>query len=258
MKLTTVQHGAYFLLLMAYWRERSPLKDSDDELRSITKTDRSEWKKMRPVIAEFFKVADGVWWHKRVEQEMAAADERSKKAKEKAQKGADARWKDRQKGATGDAPSIPQALPEDKPNQCPPPSPLPTELRSVKKSASAPGPACPVDVPETVWADWLALRKKKRAPVTDTVISGARAEAEKAAMPLAEFLAVWCTRGSQGLQAEWLISGRSGASTEPAWRKDARERMQAAVPSIAEKSGPPAHEFFELEAKNVTPPALGR
>lgn len=258
MKLTTVQHGAYFLLLMAYWRERSPLKDSDDELRSITKTDRAEWKKMRPVIAEFFKVADGVWWHKRVEQEMAAADERSKKAKEKAQKGADARWKDRPKDATGDAPSIPQALPEDKPNQCPPPSPLPTELRSVKKSASAPDPACPVDVPETVWADWLALRKKKRAPVTDTVISGARAEAEKAAMPLAEFLAVWCTRGSQGLQAEWLTSGKSGQSTEPAWRKDARKRMQEAVPSIAEKSGPPAHEFFELEAKNVTPSALGR
>lgn len=125
MKLTTVQHGAYFLLLMAYWRERSPLKDDDNELRSITKTERAEWRKMRPVLAAFFKVADGVWWHKRVEQEMAAADERSKKAKEKAQKGADARWKDKPKDATGDAPSIPQALPEDKLNECPPPSPLP-------------------------------------------------------------------------------------------------------------------------------------
>lgn len=203
MKLTTVQHGAYFLLLMAYWRERSPLKDSDDELRSITKTDRAEWKKMRPVIAEFFKVADGVWWHKRVEQEMAAADERSKKAKEKAQKGADARWKDKPKDATGDAPSIPQALPEDKPNQCPLPSPLPTELRSEKKSASAPPPR-PDDVSEQVWKDWLQLRKTKRATVSLTVLDEARAESLKAGLPFERFLAVWCARGSQGMQADWL------------------------------------------------------
>jgi len=125
MKLTTVQHGAYFLLLMAYWRERSPLKDDDGELRSITKTERAEWKRMRPVLAEFFKVADGVWWHKRVEQEMAEADKRSAAAKLKAQKGADARWKDKDKSTPSDAPSILQALPDDKPKECPTPSPLP-------------------------------------------------------------------------------------------------------------------------------------
>lgn len=125
MKLTTVQHGAYFLLLMAYWRERSPLKDDDDELRSITKTERAEWRRMRPVLAAFFKVGEGVWWHKRVEQEMAEADKRSLAAKVKAQKGADARWKDKDKSPPSDAPSMPRGLPEDKPKECPPPSPLP-------------------------------------------------------------------------------------------------------------------------------------
>ncbi len=128
MKLTTVQHGAYFLLLMAYWRERAPLKDDDDELRSITKTERAEWRRMRPVLSPFFKVGEGVWWHKRVEEEMSKADNRSKAAKEKAQKGADARWKDKDKDASSDAPSIPQAKPDDVPRQCPPPSP--SSLRS--------------------------------------------------------------------------------------------------------------------------------
>lgn len=61
----------------------------------------------------------------------------------------------------------------------------------------------------------------------------------------------------------WLRSDQERVTVkpgggEPAWRRDARERMQAAVPGIAEKSGPPAHEFFELEAKNATPIALGR
>lgn len=48
-----------------------------------------------------------------------------------------------------------------------------------------------------------------------------------------------------------------GKPSEPAWRRDARERMQAAVPSIAEKSSGTAHEFFEAEVKNVTPIRLG-
>jgi hypothetical protein len=62
----------------------------------------------------------------------------------------------------------------------------------------------PEDVPEKVWEDWTALRKAKKAPVTDTVVAGARREATKAGMPFDAFLAVWCMRGSQGLQAEWL------------------------------------------------------
>lgn len=128
MKLTTVQHGAYFLLLMAYWRERSPLKDDDDELRSITKTERPEWKRMRPVLAPFFKVGDGVWWHKRVEQEMAEADKRAKAASGKAKAAADARWGKSKEECPGHAPSNAQAVQEDKLNECPPPSP--SSLRS--------------------------------------------------------------------------------------------------------------------------------
>jgi hypothetical protein len=62
----------------------------------------------------------------------------------------------------------------------------------------------PADVGQQVWADWFALRKAKRAPVTATVIEGARKEAAKAGMTLEEFLKVWCQRGSQGLQADWL------------------------------------------------------
>ena len=64
--------------------------------------------------------------------------------------------------------------------------------------------ACPHDVDDEVWQDWLKLRKAKRAPVTETVIKGARAESSKAGMSLEAFLRVWCRRGSQGLEAAWL------------------------------------------------------
>lgn len=62
----------------------------------------------------------------------------------------------------------------------------------------------PDDVDPQTWGDWLALRKAKRAPVTETVIREARREAAKAGMAFGQFLAVWCRRGSQGLEADWL------------------------------------------------------
>jgi hypothetical protein len=80
--------------------------------------------------------------------------------------------------------------------------PLTTRRAPTKKGADAPSPPEGVD-PQT-WADWLQLRKAKKAPVTETVIRNATAEAKKAGMSLTRFLEVWCARGSQGLQAEWL------------------------------------------------------
>jgi len=64
--------------------------------------------------------------------------------------------------------------------------------------------ACPPVVSEQVWQDWLQLRKSKKASVTETVIKGARSEAEKLGWALERFLVEWCTRGSQGLKAEWV------------------------------------------------------
>lgn len=64
--------------------------------------------------------------------------------------------------------------------------------------------ACPPDVDQQIWDDWKQLRKAKKAPVTETVVSNARKEASKANMSFSDFLSVWCARGSQGLQADWL------------------------------------------------------
>lgn len=73
-----------------------------------------------------------------------------------------------------------------------------------ESAARAPTLPRPTDVTEKTWRDWCALRKAKRAPVSETVVDGAREEADKAQMTLERFLAVWCMRGSQGLQASWL------------------------------------------------------
>lgn len=65
-------------------------------------------------------------------------------------------------------------------------------------------PKCPEGVDPQVWADWVALRKSKGAPVSATTLHGAEDEAAKAGMTLEAFLREWCVRGSQGLKADWL------------------------------------------------------
>lgn len=62
----------------------------------------------------------------------------------------------------------------------------------------------PEDVGDQVWSDWIALRKGKRAVVTETVVTQARSEAAKAGLSLEDFFKIWCLRGSQGLQADWI------------------------------------------------------
>lgn len=72
MHLSTEQHGAYLLLIMHHWRH-GPLPDDDEELATIARLPLPAWKKMRPKIGAFFRVVDGIWTHKRVEQEKSDA-----------------------------------------------------------------------------------------------------------------------------------------------------------------------------------------
>lgn len=96
--------------------------------------------------------------------------------------------------ANSNASSVINALPEKR-----------REEKSIDiKKERATSVACPPDVDKQIWDDWKQLRKAKKAPVTETVVSSARQEASKANMSFSDFLTVWCARGSQGLQAEWL------------------------------------------------------
>lgn len=117
--LTRDEHGAYFLLMMAYWRNGGPLPDDDKRLGAIVKASPKEWKALRPTLAEFFTIADGSWSQKRIDAELVAAKDRSKKNEARAKKAAQARWDTCQEDAPSNAPSIQEALPEDMLGQCP-------------------------------------------------------------------------------------------------------------------------------------------
>jgi len=77
------------------------------------------------------------------------------------------------------------------------------EVEKERKKVSAVAPR-PEDVNQQVWDDWVALRKRKGTTISETAIEGAREEAAKIGWTLQQFLVEWCTRGSQGLKAEWI------------------------------------------------------
>lgn len=69
--LTTVQHGAYMLLIMEYWK-RGGLPDDDRKLAAFARMTPEQWTEHRDTIADFFQPG---WKHKRIDAEMAKADE---------------------------------------------------------------------------------------------------------------------------------------------------------------------------------------
>lgn len=99
-----------------------------------------------------------------------------------------------------------------------------------------------------MWDDWLALRARKRAPVTQTVLDGARSEAQKAGMPLADFLAVWCMRGSQGLQADWLMADqrRAAAGSLETFRERDERRARERYLELVGRSPKPAVTLVDV------------
>jgi len=71
---------------------------------------------------------------------------------------------------------------------------------STKKNTVAP----PTGVTDSVWQDWLILRKTKRAAVTQSALDGIAREASKAGISLQEALETCCMRGWSGFKAQWL------------------------------------------------------
>jgi uncharacterized protein YdaU (DUF1376 family) len=68
--LSTMEHGAYLLLLIVSWR--SPgcrLPDNDTMLARYTRMTLDKWRKAKPILAPFFQIRDGFWHQARLQDE---------------------------------------------------------------------------------------------------------------------------------------------------------------------------------------------
>ena len=90
-----------------------------------------------------------------------------------------------------------------------------TNNHNIKTKATAPKVATPDGVSDSVWNDFLILRKAKKMAVTSTALKGLVREATKANKPLEEVLAICCERGWGGFKAEWVAEQTQKAKDLP-------------------------------------------
>lgn len=109
--LTTMEHGAYLLLLMEAWRRPNcDLPDDDKMLARMTGLAADEWAGIKSTIMSFWNY-DGrskMWKQKRLTKERDSAKKRSKSQADKATK----RWSKTEKD---DAAAMPEGCPDTEP-----------------------------------------------------------------------------------------------------------------------------------------------
>jgi uncharacterized protein YdaU (DUF1376 family) len=229
-RLTMLQHGAYTLLIDSCY-DREVFPTLEQALEWTWASTEAEVEAVKFVLSRFFVLdKEGCYvqdrilqellhYHKNADTNKRIADEREAKRKDNSTKRV-------------------QSVDEPPPNH----KPLTTNHKTKRDSATV--VACPLDVRDQVWNDWVSLRKSKKAPITETVIEGARKEAFKLNWPLDKFLVEWCTRGSQGLKAEWITP----AKQNPA------DIVRLTVPMSNEPD--PALEKIKADDKKAVPPSL--
>jgi len=200
--LSLLEDAIYSRMLRRYYLQEQPLPVDVAQLARLCGARSSdELAAVDAVLAEFFHLEEDGWHNKRADEEIARFQDKQNKAKASAE----ARWsKPAMRTQCGRNANALPTQSEGNALQTPDTN-ISSSLRSEESARKrALAVARPDDVAEQTWSDWTALRKAKKAPVTETVLKQARAEARKAGMAFDAFLAVWCARGSQGLQADWL------------------------------------------------------
>lgn len=195
--LSIVEDLAFRRLLDLYYTQEKPIPNRTQEVARRIRMAKHE-NAIQTVLEEFFMfdMANDCWTHKRCDETISAYQAKAERNRAVGKLG----------GRPKSNPEETQTVSKTNPNQ------EPSTINQEPKRKSATVVACPSDVSEQVWQDWLSLRKAKKASVTETVVNGARQEADKLGWPLEKFLVEWCTRGSQGLKAEWIKPDQQGMS----------------------------------------------
>jgi uncharacterized protein YdaU (DUF1376 family) len=81
--LSTLEHGAYLMLIIHYWRHGG-LPAEDMRLARIVRLPLDQWMGARPTLVEFFQ---SDWRHKRIDVELATTAERYQKRANAGRKG---------------------------------------------------------------------------------------------------------------------------------------------------------------------------
>lgn len=189
--LTLLEHGVYRQLIDSYYlaEQQIPLETEVVFRRLCAKTD-DEKSAVQIILSEFFTRTETGWVHKRCEEEIAAYQAKAGRARDNGKLGGRPK---KTKAVISNNPEITGSKANHKPITI---NHKPTKVKSI--SAFAP------PIPQDLLADWLQIRKAKRAgPVTETAWRGIEREAAKAGIAAEQAVRICCERGWQSFKADW-------------------------------------------------------
>lgn len=78
--LTTIEHGAYLLLIFNYWQRGHALNNANGRLASVVRMSNEEWAQHEQTLSEFFEIDGDEWINHRIDEDLAAVEAKSTKA----------------------------------------------------------------------------------------------------------------------------------------------------------------------------------
>jgi uncharacterized protein YdaU (DUF1376 family) len=183
--LSLLEHGIYRQLLDSYYLNELPLThDLEKLMRTHSIRTADEKQALKNVLNDFFEFTQNGYIHKRCDKIIAQYHGKS----EKARASANARWANKNKGVDANA--------------------LQTQSKGNANHKPITNNHKPIDTPsgvtESVFKDYLEVRKTKKAKWTETALKGLAKEAEKAGISLQDAMELCCARGWVGFKAEWI------------------------------------------------------
>lgn len=196
-RLTTEGHGAYLLIIMDYWRNGAP-PDHDETLASIARLPLPRWKKLRPSIVGLFKPENGIWHHKRVDEEMSKASDITKERSAAGKAGAEARWKQR------NGKRIANAMANAQQNDAPSQSPSQDSVANATGADAPSGALLPDDESEDL-----------KTRIFGPALQWLSKQTKKPERSLRALVGKWCSQHGDGATLEAMQQASRNAPLDP-------------------------------------------
>lgn len=191
------QMVTYMRMMWAYYGDEKPFAD---DCEGIAFAVRSDEKTVSLILRHYFVLEEAEWHHRRCDREIS---EYKAKA-EKARNSANARWKNANalrpdsnrnaKATKNDANQEPITKNQEPQDQ--------KTTAAVRRNWIS--ELIGLGVSENHAADWMEVRKGRKAKMTDTVLDGIKREADKAGVTFGEAIRICAERSWQGFNASWL------------------------------------------------------
>lgn len=203
LSLTLEERGAYQTVLDLIYDRGGPIADNERLLAGYMNCSIRKWRALRASLIEQGKLvaSEGRLTNPRAEKQLENDAKTARKLAENGAKGGRKRAENLKKGNENNGSAL---APLDGGFSLPEARSQSVSISKEKETHKARAPVRPGEVSDGVWRDFLAVRKAKRAPLTETALTAIQREADSAGWALEDALAECVTRGWQSFKAAWV------------------------------------------------------